>query len=83
VEIVSGIIALLKAIPILDNWFKGLVMAYSKYRMEKFDKDFSRGMADLIKHHDQRTLEEVLGMNPGPSDDQSDVVTRPHRPRTP
>ncbi len=76
----SAILALLKAIPTLNNWFKSLVMAYSKYQMEMFDKDFSRGMAELIKNHDQRALEEVLGMSPGPSDDQTDIITRPHRP---
>lgn len=78
-EIVSGIIALLKAFPILDQWFKGLVMAYGKYRMEKFDRDFAKGMAELIRSHDQRALEEVLGMNPGPSPDQTDIIRRPRR----
>lgn len=79
-SIISAILAILKALPILDQWFKGLVFSYSKYQMEKFDKDFTKGMAELIGKHDQRALEEVLGMNSGASPDQDDIVTRPRRP---
>lgn len=75
-EIVSGIIALLKAIPVLDGWFKGLVLAYGKWKVESFDKDFTKAFAMMIKDNDQRLLEEVLGMNPGPSPDQTDIIRR-------
>jgi len=76
-EVVSGIIALLKAIPVLDSWFKGLVLAYGKWKVESFDKDFTKAFAVMIKDNDQRLLEEVLGMNPGPPQDMTDVISRP------
>jgi hypothetical protein len=75
-EIVSAILALIKAIPILDQWFKQLALAHGKWKLETFDKEFTKAMAVLIAEKDQRLIEEVLGMRPGPSLDQEDVVRR-------
>jgi hypothetical protein len=75
-EVISGIIALLKAIPVLDGWFKGLVLAYGKWKVESFDKEFTKAFAVMIRDKDQRLLEEVLGMPSGPSSDNTDVIRR-------
>jgi hypothetical protein len=74
--IISGIIALLKAIPIFDQWFKQLALAYGKWKVESFDKEFTKAFAVMIRDNDQRALEEVLGMPSGPSSDQTDIVRR-------
>jgi len=78
-EIISAIVALLKAIPILDTWFKGLVMAYGKWKVESFDKDFTKAYLAMVKDGDQTLLEEVLGMSKGPPQDMTDVIDRPRR----
>ena len=79
-EIVSAIIALLKAVPVLDQWFKGLVLAYGKWKVESFDKDFTRAYVMMVKDGDQRLLEEVTGMRAGPPQDMTDVISRPRTP---
>ena len=76
---ISAILSLLKALPILDSWFKGLVLAYNKYKIEAKDKEFNAAIAELYKG-DQRKLEEAAGMNPGADPDQTDIVTRPRTP---
>jgi hypothetical protein len=80
VEIVGGIIALLKAIPILDQWFGNLAIAYNKWKVESHDKAFAEGMRSLIGEYDQRKLEDAAGMNPGANPDQTEIITRPRRP---
>ena len=80
-QIVGGIIALLKALPILDGWFKALVIAYNQWKIASHDAAFTEGMRVLIADHDQRKLEEAAGMGSGKDPDQTDIVTRPRRPR--
>jgi len=79
-EIVSGIIALLKAIPVLDSWFKKLVLAYGDWKVKSFDKDFTKAYVMMVKDGDQRLLEETLGMRAGPPQDMDGVITRPRTP---
>lgn len=76
---ISAILALLKAIPVLDAWFKNLALEYNKWKVEAHDKAFADAMADLLKG-DQRKLEEAAGMNPGADPDQTEIVTRPRGP---
>jgi hypothetical protein len=76
---ISGIIALLKAIPILDKWFSELAKAYVKWRIEMKDREFVRALDALIAG-DQRDLEDSAGLNDGPAKDRTDVETRPRRP---
>jgi hypothetical protein len=75
--IVEGIIALLKAIPILDRAFRDLVSAYNKWKIESHDKAFTEGLKTLISQHDQRELEKAAGLDSGPEADRTDVITRP------
>jgi hypothetical protein len=77
---ISAIIAVLKALPILDSWFKGLVAAYTKWKIESNDRAFTEGMSTLIRDGDQRKLEEAAGIKPGPDENQTEIVKRPRRP---
>ena len=77
---ISAILAVLKALPILDSWFKGLVAAYAQWKLASHDKAFSDGLRTLIADHDQRKLEEAAGIKPGPDENQTEIVKRPRRP---
>lgn len=80
-DIVAGIIALLKAIPTLDSWMKQLVSAYTQWKLDAHDREFTNALQKLIAEGDQRDLEEAAGMDPGPNPDSSEIITRPRRPR--
>jgi hypothetical protein len=77
---ISAIIAIFKAIPILDKYFKDLVLAYGAWKVESFDKDFNKAWLKMIAEKDQRLLEETLGMRAGPPRDMDGVITRPRKP---
>jgi hypothetical protein len=79
-EIVSGIIALFKAFPILDGWFKSLATAYNQWKIASNDKAFTEGLKTLIAEHDQRKLEDAAGMPTGSDPDQEEIIRRPRRP---
>jgi len=81
-EIISAILAIIKAIPAIEIMFQSLTLAYVKQQEEKFDRDFAKASAVLIAEKDQRMLEEVLGMQPGPPQDMADIITRPRTPRS-
>jgi len=80
-EIISGIIAIFKAIPILDKWFSELAKAYVKWKVEMKDREFIRALDALTVGDDQRDLEKSAGLNDGPAKDRTDVETRPRRPQ--
>lgn len=77
--VISAILALLKALPILDSWFKQLAVAYMQMKIASHDKDFVEANRALIQDHDQRALEAAAGSsNAGaPALDQTGVHTRP------
>jgi len=75
---ISAIIAIFKAIPVLDSWFRELILAYTN---QKFDKEFTKAWLALIAEKDQRLIEEVLNMQPGLPDDKTDLITRPRTPK--
>jgi len=79
-EYVSIILALLKAVPTFDKWFKSLALAYGKWKLESFDKEFSKAFLIMIRDNDQRLIEEVLGMRAGPPQDMDGVISRPRKP---
>ena len=80
-EIISAILAIVKAIPAIERMFQSLMLAYVKQQGEKFDREFAKAFSVLIAEKDQRLLEEVLGMKPGLPDDKTDLITRPRTPR--
>ena len=77
---IATILAVLKALPILDSWFRDLVSAYSAWKIAAHDAAFVDGMRTLIADHDQRKLEDAAGMGSGPDEDQTELITRPRRP---
>jgi hypothetical protein len=76
---ISAIIAIFKAVPVLDQMFRDLVLAYAN---AKFDRDFSKAWLKMIAEKDQRLIEEVLHMKPGLPDNTDDMVTRPRKPQS-
>jgi len=80
ITILSGIVALLKAVPILDSWFKSLLDLYFQMKLEEHDKAFIEAIRKLIVEHDQRDLERAIGSpNAGkPDKDTRDIRTRPN-----
>lgn len=77
---ITIIIGLLKAIPVLDQWFKSLSLAYYEWKVASHDSAFIDAHRALIEKNDQRKLEEASGMpNAGkPIEDQTDVFHRPN-----
>lgn len=78
--ILSGIVALLKAVPILDSWFKELLNLYFQMKLEQHDKDFIEAIRKIVFEKDQRDLERAIGSpNAGkPDKDTRDIRTRPN-----
>lgn len=67
----GGIIALLKAIPIIDGWFQQLVAAYTASQIASMKKENRDAIRKAIIEHDQRGLEEAIG-NPNPGEASGD-----------
>jgi hypothetical protein len=57
------------------------VFAYGAWKVESFDKEFTKAWLQMIAEKDQRLIEEVLKMKPGLPDDMNEVITRPRRPK--
>lgn len=76
--IISGILAVLKAIPVIDGWFQSLYTAYFQMKSQEHDQAFVDATRSLIHDHDQRALEEAATDHPSrPANDQTDVTRRP------
>jgi len=78
-EILSVAYGVLKALPILDSWFKALVAFYVNAQIKEHKKDFAESIVALIKDKDQTILERAIGSsNAGkPSVDRTDVEEIP------
>jgi len=63
-EIIGGIIAIAKDLPIVDRWLQQLMLAYAQARIRAWDKSIYNGIKKAIEENDQRELEEAIG-NPG------------------
>ena len=59
--IFSTILAVLKAIPILHEWFKSFVKWYSEKERQWFYESVAKGVVDAIEKRDQRDLEKAVG----------------------
>lgn len=77
--IISAILALLQAIPTLNNWFNSLALAWAAKQLADHDSDFARAHIALIQQHDQTLLEDAIGsINAGkPGVDTRDLVDGP------
>lgn len=58
---IAAILALLKAIPILDAWFQTLSAAYVQDRIASMEKENLDAIREAIQSHDQRALEKAIG----------------------
>lgn len=80
-SIISGIVALFRAVPVLDSWFKSLMQAYFEMKLEEHDKNFVEAIRKIVLENDQRNLEHAIGSpNAGkPDQDNRDIRTRPNK----
>lgn len=78
--IISTVLALLKAIPVLDGWFKQLAIAWADMKLREHDREFAEAHIALMRDRDQTLLEGAIGSpNAGkPGMDNRDIVDRPH-----
>lgn len=60
-DILAGIIGLIKAIPIVDRWFQQLLVAYTNARIDSMSKENREALRKAFKEHDQRELEKAMG----------------------
>lgn len=58
---IAGIIAVAKAIPIVDSWLQLLMKEYFKSQIESMKKENLDAIRQSIDDHDQRYLEKILG----------------------
>lgn len=63
--IFGTILAVLKAIPVLDSWFQQLVALYVAARISSMKAENKEAIRKAIEEHDTRDLEGVSG-NPSP-----------------
>lgn len=60
-SIIAGIVAVAKAIPVVDKWLQQLMLAYAKNRIDAWDKAIFEGIKTAIVERDQRDLEKAIG----------------------
>lgn len=72
----TTILALIKAIPIIDQWVQQLIAAYVGARIASMQKDNLDAIRKAIQDHDQRDLENAIGSPTAgkPSGDAGSVV---------
>lgn len=58
---ISLVIAFLKAIPIIEEWFQKLVAAYVAARISSIKKEYKDSIKKAFDQQDQRPIEEALG----------------------
>jgi hypothetical protein len=58
VRIISAIIALAKAVPVIDKWLSQLVTEFSKWKSEQIKKETAQSVDLGIKEQDQRKIED-------------------------
>lgn len=57
----SLLLAILKAIPILDKWFQKLVVAYTQAKIDSMEKENREAIKKALNEHDQRPIETAMG----------------------
>ena len=57
-QIISLILSVASAIPVIDKWLGRLLEAYAAYKLEKLKQLNKRAIDEVIKSKDQRTLED-------------------------
>ena len=77
---ISLILAIAKAIPVIDRAIRDLVQAYVQWKIKEGQRDLAEALIKMIETGDQRDLEREIGSpNAGkPAQDQDGVRTRPN-----
>lgn len=57
---IEAILAILKALPILDAWFQKLSAAYVQSQIASMEKENVDAIRTAIEKHDQRPLEKAI-----------------------
>lgn len=57
----ASIVALIKAVPIIDQWFQQLAAAYLQMQIDSMKKENLDAIRKLIDAKDQRDFEKALG----------------------
>jgi hypothetical protein len=70
-SVISAILALLKAIPILDSWFQQFFAAYAEHEIANMKAENRDSIRKALAEHDQRDLEKAIG-NPNPGEASGD-----------
>lgn len=60
-SIISGIIAVAKAVPIFDKWLGQLFVAYAQIRIASMKKENVQAIKAAIEAYDQRAAEIAIG----------------------
>lgn len=76
-SIIAAILAIAKAIPVIDTWIEQLSAAYVASRLATMKKENSDAIRKALVDHDQRDLEKAIGSpNAGQkSGDSGAVIT--------
>ena len=64
-SIIQAVLAILKAIPILDSWFERLAAAYVASRIQTMRAENRDAIKKAVEAHDTIDLEKAVG-NPEP-----------------
>jgi len=79
-SVITIIIGIVKAVPIIDKWLEQLMHAYFLYKVSIMEKENVEAIRKLIEERDQRDFEKAIGSKkPGePSgDDGAVIIDRP------
>lgn len=79
--ILSGIIAVIKAVPIIDKWIEQFCSLYISLKIESMKKENRDAIRKSLAECDQRELEKALGNpNAGEASNNPGTVIQPTKP---
>lgn len=72
----AGILAIFKAVPILNSWFEKLVAAYISHQIDSMKAENVAAIRKVLDEKDQRALEKALASPTAglPSGDAGSVI---------
>ena len=65
--VISSVIAVIKAIPVVKEWFDSLLAMYVRSEIASMKKENREALRKAIDEQDQRDLEKAIG-NPNPGE---------------
>lgn len=79
-QVIAAIIAIAKAVPVIDSWLQQLVAAYTAARIASMKKENRDAIRKAVQEQDQRDLESAVG-NPNPGEPSnapgSEIISGP------